>query len=137
MERIEIPKSSDLYDKYQDMLDVRFDVNIEPGSTLPFDEEKKKRDHLEAYGILENPIPNPLLEDVLRILGISNIKKVLMKHRGTVLFRQFVMMSQALGEVDPLIIQTALANIPQLKPLYDLMMQTAQLNIPIAGKESA
>ena len=121
----------------QGMLDVRFDVNIEPGSTLPFDEEKKKRDYLQGYQILENPIPNPLLEDILRILGISNIKKILLKHQGTILFRQFVIMSKMLQKVDPVVVQTALANIPELEPLYKLMTQTAQLNIPIEGKEQA
>lgn len=121
----------------QKMLDVRFDVNIEPGSTLPFDKEAKKQDYAAAYQILENPIPNPLLEDMLRVLSISNIKKVLLKHQGTVLFRQFVMMSQMLQEVDPMIIQAAIANIPELQPLVELMMQVAQLNIPVEGKEQA
>jgi len=119
----------------QDMLDVRFDVNIEPGSTLPFDKEAKKQDYAAAYKILENPIPNPLLEDMLRVLSISNIKKVLLRHQGIILFRQFVMMSQMLQEVDPMVVQAALANIPELQPLYELMMQTAQLNIPVEGKE--
>jgi hypothetical protein len=119
----------------QEMLDVRFDVNIEPGSTLPFDKEEKKQNYIAGYKLLENPIPNPLLEDVLRILEITNLKKILLKHQGTILFRQFVMMSQMLREVDPIVVQTALANIPELQPLYQLMMQAAQLNIPVEGKE--
>lgn len=121
----------------QEMLDVRFDVNIVPGSTLPFDEQMKKQDYMAGYQLLENPIPNPLLEDVLRILNISNIKKILLKHQGTMLFRQFIMMSQMLQEADPEMVQAAIANIPELQPLYELMMQTAQLNIPVEGKEQA
>ena len=116
-----------------EMLDVRFDVNIEPGSTLPFDEEKKKNDYATAYKILENPMPNPLLDDMLRVLKISNRKKILLKHQGTQLFRQFVMMSQMLKQVPPESIQAALQTIPELQPLYQLLMQASQLQIPMAG----
>jgi len=62
--------------------DVRFDVNVTKGSSLPFDEEKKKADFLQAYQLLQDPNPNPLLPDVLRQLGILNWRKVLQKHSG-------------------------------------------------------
>lgn len=61
----------------QKLKEVRFDVDIEQGSTLPFDEEKKQLKYLKAYELLSNPNPNPLLPDVLRELGIRSWKKVL------------------------------------------------------------
>lgn len=56
--------------------DVRFDVNIEPAASLPFDPEKRQAAYLQAYELLRDPTPNPLLPDVLRQLGIVNWKKI-------------------------------------------------------------
>ena len=114
----------------QSMLDVRFDVNIVPGSTLPIDEARKKEDYLTAYKLLENPMPNPLLPDTLRVLNITNRKKVLANHRGIMLFRQFVAMSQALQQVPPEQVQELLAKVPGLQPLYQLLVQASQLQMP-------
>jgi len=110
-------------------------VNIEPGSTLPFDEEKKKNDYVVAYKMLAEPAVNPLLEDMLRILKISNRKKVLARHQGTILFRQFVQLSQMLIMVPPEQVQAVLMQIPVLQPLYKLMMQAGQL-APAMGIEA-
>ena len=60
--------------------DVRFDVNVEPAASLPFDEEKRKADYMQAYAILKDPAPNPLLPDVLRKLGITNWRKIINQH---------------------------------------------------------
>lgn len=68
--------------------DVRFDVNITKGASLPHDEEKRKADFLQAYALLQDPTPNPLLPDVLRQLGILNWQKVLQKHSGWVRCQQ-------------------------------------------------
>jgi len=111
----------------QEFLDVRFDVNIEPGSTLPFDEERKKNDYMLAYKLLENPIPNPMLAEMLRILKISNHKKILARYQGIILFRKFIQLSQMLGQVPPEEAQKVLRQIPVLQPLYELMMQAGQL----------
>ena len=119
----------------QELLDVRFDVNVEPGSTLPFDEEKKKNDYMVAYKMLAEPAVNPLLEDMLRILKISNTKKVLARHQGTMLFRQFVQLSTMLAQVPPEQVQGVLMQIPVLQPLYELMMQAARL-APAMGIEA-
>ena len=118
----------------RELLDVRFDVNVEPGSTLPFDEERKKNDYLTAYKLLENPIPNPLIEDILRILKISNTKKVLAKYQGMILFKQFIQLSQMLAQVPPEQVQAVLMSIPVLQPLYDLMMQAGQLAPQMGGE---
>ncbi len=114
-------------------LSVEVDVNIEPGSTLPFDEEKKKNDYMVAYKLLAESMPNPLLEDMLRILNISNRKKVLAKHQGTMLFQQFVALSQQIAQADPTQVQAMVQAIPELKPVFDLLMQAAQLQPQAAG----
>ena len=110
-----------------ELLDVRFDVNIEPGSTLPFDEERRKQDYMTAYGLFQSPIPNPMLEDMLRILGISNRKKILARYQGLMLFQQFIALSQQVAGGDQMQIQGLVQQVPQLQPLYQLMMQVAQI----------
>jgi hypothetical protein len=87
----------------QQMKDARFDVDIEPASTLPFDEEKKQARYLQAYKLLSDPNPNPLLPEVLRVLEISNWKKVLAEHQSWQLFTQFKQLAEAVraGEIDP------------------------------------
>jgi hypothetical protein len=115
----------------QPMLDVRFDVNIEPGSTLPFDEIKKQTEYSAAYKLFESPVPNPLLEDMLRILNISKRKEILSKYQGLQLYKQFIGVSAQsmamLSQVNPQIVQTVLAQIPQLQPVLQLMQQAAGL----------
>jgi len=113
----------------QAALDVRFDVNIEPGSTLPFDEQTKQQEYATAYKLLENPIPNPMIEDMLRVLNISKRKEILDRYQGLQLFRQFIMMGQLLTEVEPGKVQEFLqaAGIPELQQLAQLLMQAGQL----------
>lgn len=77
----------------EELKKVEWTLEIEPGSTLPFDEERRKTDYATAYKILGDTIPNPLLEDMLRILNIANRSKVLMKHQQTQLFKQFITIS--------------------------------------------
>jgi hypothetical protein len=56
---------------------IRFDVLIEPGMTLPFDEEKQFIRYKEAYMMLQSPVANPMLPDMLRVLKIPNWKKII------------------------------------------------------------
>jgi len=114
---------------HQGLLDVRFNVNIEPGSTLPFDEAKKQQEYATAYKLLENPVPNPMLEDMLRVLNISKRKEILQRYKGLQLFRQFIMMGQILQQVPQEKIQAFVqtAGIPQLQQLAQLLLQAGQL----------
>lgn len=113
----------------QQAFDVRFDVNIEPGSTLPFDEVKKQQEYAAAYKLLENPIPNPMIEDMLRILNISKRKEILERYQGLQLFRQFIMMGQLLTQLPPEKVQAFVkaSGVPQLQQLAQLLMQAGQL----------
>ena len=77
-----------------EMKRVEWDLEIEPGSTLPFDEERKKNDYLTAYKLLGEPVANPMLGEMMRVLNIANRNKILAKHGQTQIFRQFVALSR-------------------------------------------
>jgi hypothetical protein len=115
-------------DQMSDQLkNVEWDLEIEPGSTLPFDEQRRKDDYLAAYKILENPNPNPLLDDLLRVLNIANRQKVLMKHAGTQLFKQFVAMSAQIAAIPP---EQKLAMIPKVMPQVLQLMEQVKGLVP-------
>jgi hypothetical protein len=73
----------------QGLKELRFDVDIEPGTMLPFDEEKRIAKYVQAYQMLQDPTPNPMLPEMLRVLEIPNWRKVLAKHESYQLFMQF------------------------------------------------
>lgn len=115
---------------------VEWDLEIEPGSTLPFDEERRKNDYLAAYKLLAEPNVNPMLEDMLRILNIANRSKILSKHKQTQIFKQFVMLSQQVtammqqvqqggGQITPE--QLAMAKEKVLQQVMQLMQQVNQV----------
>lgn len=129
----------------QEMLDVRLDVNIEPGSTLPYDEVKKQTEYKLAHDLLAAPIPNPMIEDMLRVLNISRRKEILDKYQGLQLFRQFVQIGATLAqgleeakgdpEAQALVEKTAkaLTSIPGMEQLMQLLLQVGQLAPQIKG----
>lgn len=87
----------------QRLKDVRFDVDVEPSSQLPFDEEKRQARYLQAYQLVGDPNPNPMLPDMLRILEISNWKKILADHPAWQQFMQFKQLYEMVrtGQMDP------------------------------------
>ncbi|KKM71981.1 hypothetical protein LCGC14_1425090 [marine sediment metagenome] len=111
-----------------ELLDMRFDVNIVPGSRAAY---------LKAHELTSNPAPQPMLEETLQVLEIANRKKILAKHQGTQLFAQFIQLAQLLQGIKPEEIEAALQIIPELKPVYDLLIQAGQLQIqpptPVKG----
>lgn len=130
----------------QALLDVRFDVNIEAGSTLPFDEAAKQQKYLAVYQLLENPVPNPMIEDVMRIMDISKRKEILARYEGLTLFRQFMAMGQQLAaalqgaqdqsgdnpeaaqqQAQIQAVMQQLSQIPGMQELIQLMLQAGQL----------
>ena len=80
-----------------------------------------------------------MLEETLQVLEIANRKKILAKHQGTQLFAQFVQLAQLLQNVKPEEIEAALELLPELKPVYDLLVQVGQLQIqpPTPAKGAA
>ncbi len=108
----------------QELLDVTVDVNIVPGSTLPFDEERKAARYLQAYQLVAEPIPNPMIEEVLRVLDITDREKILAKYKGVVLFRDFIIMGQLAIQIPP---EKLEAMPSELIPVYQLLIQAGQL----------
>jgi hypothetical protein len=82
---------------------VKFDVNIIPGSTLPYDDERRKQAILSAYEVMKDVFPNPMLPDVLRELEVPNWKEKLQQHSGWVQFQEFLQLFEAVisGQVEP------------------------------------
>lgn len=124
MIRIKGADSTGLASVTGELLDVRFDVNIEPGSTLPFDEERKQAKYLQAYNLVNQPIPNPMIEETLRVLDITDREKILAKYQGVVLFRQFIQFGQLASGLTP---ETLEGMPPELQPLLQLLLQAGQL----------
>ncbi len=108
----------------QQLLDVEFDVSIEAGSTLPFDEERKQAAYLQAYQLVNQPVPNPMIEEILRVLNITDRQKILAKYKGLQLFVQFMQMGLLVQELEPEVLE----GMPKaLVPLLELLLQAGQL----------
>ena len=60
----------------QEMASAKFDILLEPVSTLPFDEERVAQRYLQAFEIT-GPA---MLEDTLKKLKIENIPEIMAKH---------------------------------------------------------
>lgn len=96
----------------QKIKDVKFDIAIMPGSMLPFDEEKKIAKYLKAYELLSQPIPNPMLPEMLRTLEIPNWQKMLQQSEMYQKFIQFTQLYEGVktGKIPP---QNAVAMLMQ------------------------
>lgn len=66
---------------------VRFDVEVEAGSTLPFDKERKKEDALAVNQVLMTA--GPYLPEVLDAYEVKNRDEVLQRSQQWVLFVQY------------------------------------------------
>jgi len=82
----------------QQIKDVRFDIDIIPGVQLPFDQEKKEAKYMQAYQLLADPTPNPMLPEVLRVMEITNWRKIISQHGMWQKFMQFLQLFQAVSE---------------------------------------
>ena len=87
----------------QKIKDIKFDVAIMPGSMLPFDEEKKIAKYEKAYAMLAQPMPNPMLPEMLRVLEIPNWQKMLQSSEIYQKFVQFTQLFEGVksGKINP------------------------------------
>lgn len=117
----------------QNLKALDLDVTIEPGQTLPFDEEKKIAKHAQAYEMLQQPIANPMLPEMLRVLEIPGWQKLLEKYEAWQLYFQFFQLFEAVkkGEVLP---QDALKIIAQ--KATQLFLQDQANTVPAAPQEN-
>jgi len=83
--------------------EARFDIKVELGAMLPFDEKEKIAKYQSAYTLLENPTYNPMLPDMLRVYEIPNWQKLLEQYEPYVQYKQFVQLYQQVkeGQIDP------------------------------------
>jgi hypothetical protein len=91
---------------------VKYDIKVEPGAMLPFDEEKRLAKYQTAYQLLESPTANPMLPELLRSLEIPNWKKILDELPAYQKYKAFVALYEQVksGQVDP---QTAVNMLVQ------------------------
>lgn len=108
-----------------DLRRVEWSLEIEPGSTLPFDEEVRKNNYMAAYKLLAEPVANPMLEDMLRVLNIARRDKILSKHQQTQIFKQFVALSQEAMQVMQLPPDKQMLIKPQLEQKVMQLFQQA------------
>lgn len=82
---------------------VRFDVDIIPGATLPFDPEKRIAKFKMAYEMFMSPVPNVMMPEMLRELEIPNWQKILQRYEPWTLFMQFLQLVNSVkeGQVTP------------------------------------
>ena len=99
---------------------VKYDMKVEAGTTLPFDEEKRLAKYQTAYQLLENPTANPMLPEILRILEVPNWKKMLDELPAYIKYKQFVALYEQVkaGQVDPnqavqMLVQAAMQEFAQ------------------------
>lgn len=106
----------------QGMKNISFDVNIIPGTMLPFDEEKQILKFEKAMMALSQPIPNPMLPEYLRTLGIPSWQKILQRHDMWTKFTGFINLYQNVksGAITP---QDAIQLIAQMA-MQEFMQQT-------------
>lgn len=79
------------------MKDVKFDVHVQVGPNMPFDEEKRIARHMQANALLIGP-PSPMLPEMLRVLDIPNWRKILEKHALWKEWIGFIQLDQAVKE---------------------------------------
>lgn len=80
-----------------------YDLDVEAAEGLPYDEEKKILKYEKAYTLLSNPVPNPMLPEMLRVLNISSWQKLLKKHEGWQMYMEFAQLYDAVkaGKIPP------------------------------------
>jgi len=82
---------------------LKFDVDIEPGKTLPFDKTEQNENLQKAAELLSNPVPNVMTPELLRAWEVPNWQKILQRYEPWTQFAQFAQLLQQVsaGEIDP------------------------------------
>lgn len=110
----------------QKLKEVRFDIQVQVGSTMPFDEEKRIARYKEAFGMVQQPVANPMLPEMLRALEIPNWRKILERYDAWRVYAMFMEATQAVKA----------GKIPPEMALQKLTMQLAKFLIPQGAKNA-
>lgn len=117
----------------QQLKELKFDIDIEPGKTLPYDEEKRIAKYVQAYEMMQNPIANPMLPEMLRVLEISGWQKLLEKYEAWQVYYAFFQLKEQVttGKLDPrtavqMLVQKAVQSFapPQIQGNQNAMRQS-------------
>lgn len=74
---------------------IKFDVDITPGITLPFDKEKRQAAFFAANEIVTRPVASPMTDVLLKELEIPGWQKILKKYQAWQLWVQFLGLFEA------------------------------------------
>ena len=101
--------------------DVKFDVNIHVGSSMPFDKEKRIAKYMQANDLLMGP-PSPILPQLLRQLEIDGWRKILKDHEAWQDWMGFKSILEKVenGEMDP-------------REAFEILMKEAQETLMTAA----
>lgn len=87
----------------QQLKSVRYDITVRPGTTLPFDEEKRIARTKMAYELFLQPAANPMLPEMLRVLDIPNWKQLLTEYEVWTDYQALLRVVEAVkqGQIPP------------------------------------
>ena len=114
----------------QKLKDVKFDIDLIPGSQLPFDEEKKIAKYEKAALLLSQPVANPMTPEMLRVLNIHGWKKILQRYESWQKFAQFQQLYQSVVEGKMMPQQAANVIIQTMMGIYQQAVKGGQIPIP-------
>jgi hypothetical protein len=82
---------------------IKFDIDVEAGTTLPFDEEKKVQKFKMAYDLFAQPVANPMMPNMLRALDIPGWQKLLAEFETYQDYLKLTQLVQGVkaGQIDP------------------------------------
>jgi hypothetical protein len=87
----------------QGLKDTKFDVDILPSLTMPFDKEKRQAAYMAANQIVTQPVASPMTDILLKELDIPGWQKILKRYGSWQQFLAFQQLIEAVksGETDP------------------------------------
>jgi len=97
----------------REFLATKFDIKLEVGTTLPFDQDVEKREAMQLFGV----VGVPYLKRLLEAYEVSNIEEVLKEHGEYQAFLQFqaqLEAEQAAMEQEPAETEEALPPIEEM-----------------------
>jgi CO/xanthine dehydrogenase Mo-binding subunit len=87
----------------QDLKNTKFDVDILPSLTMPFDKEKRQAAYMAANQIVTQPVASPMTDILLKELDIPGWQKILKRYGSWQQFLAYQQLIEAVksGETDP------------------------------------
>lgn len=86
-----------------DLKNIKFDIDIDAGFKLPFDEERRLLRFERALQLVSQPVANPMTDIMLRELQIPNWRRILEKYTVWQDWVEFLQLQEGVktGKIDP------------------------------------